>query len=55
LVAAMFLLKSRHGYRDQGATAAGPTQNNITINLPAPARPEDYLKVINIDPVALPE
>lgn len=46
VVAAIFLLKSRHGYRDQGnATDERP---NIVINLPDAVSPDSYLQRIGV-------
>jgi hypothetical protein len=43
-IAAMFLLKCRHGYREGEAQAA--PQLNVTISLPGAMAPENYEKVI---------
>jgi hypothetical protein len=44
-VACIFLLKTRHHYREQ---AEIPTAPNVTINLPGSMSPEQYAKLINI-------
>jgi hypothetical protein len=46
IVAAMFLLKARHGYRegDQGDTA---NRVSITFNLPGALKPEQFMTVEN--------
>jgi hypothetical protein len=48
-VAAIFLLKSRHGYRegDQSDTA---NKVSITFTLPAAVKPEDFAKVVEHEP-----
>lgn len=55
IVAAMFLLKSRHGYRegDQGDTA---NRVSITFNMPGALKPEQYTveNVSSTEPKRLP-
>ena len=41
IVAAMFLLKTKHNYREQGQQEA-PNKVNITFNLPGAMTPEQY-------------
>lgn len=57
IVAAMFLLKARHGYRE-GDQADAANKVSITFTLPAAMKPEDF-KVIEHEPstgaVALPK
>lgn len=43
IIAAMFLLKTRHGYREN--TPVDVAVNGNVIMLPAPATPEDYAKM----------
>jgi hypothetical protein len=44
---AMFLLKSRHGYRDRGETDGGSQPGvSVTISLPGPLAPDAYAKLI---------
>jgi hypothetical protein len=49
IVAAMFLLKARHGYRegDQSDTA---NRVSITFTLPGAMKPEEFLKAIEHEP-----
>ena len=49
IIAAMFLLKSRHGYRegDQSDTA---NKVSITFALPGAMKPEEFLKAIEHEP-----
>ena len=52
-VAAIFLLKARHGYRDQGPSDAGDTTRpTININIPAPLAPDQYARLIEVAPSA---
>jgi hypothetical protein len=45
--AAMFLLKSRHGYRDRGDDAVtGQGGVQVTIALPGPMSPDAYMKLV---------
>ena len=48
IVAAMFLLKSRHGYRE-GDQSDAANKVSITFTLPGASKPEDY-KVIEHEP-----
>ena len=55
-VAAMFLLKSRHGFRDQGpidGSAEGP-RVGIVFNLPAALPADAYARLVQVAPQALP-
>ena len=55
-VAAIFLLKARHGYRDQGPTDGGDDgRPTININIPAPLRPRTTPGSIEVAPTALPQ
>ena len=48
----MFLLKSRHGYRDRGDTDTGSQPGvQVTISLPASLDPAAYAKLIEAVPV----
>ena len=47
-IAAMFLLKTRHGYRE-GAEVTNANQVNVKISIPGSMKPEDYLKEIKAD------
>lgn len=52
--AAMFLLKTRHGYREQGpADGDDSPRVNLTFNLPAPLEPEQWQKLVQAHPQAL--
>ena len=43
VVPAMFLLKAKHGYREQGADADGAASRvNIVFNIPAPVNAKEY-------------
>jgi hypothetical protein len=54
-VSAMFLLKSRHGYRDRGDTDTGSQSGvQVTISLPGPLPAEQYAKLIDAVPVDRP-
>lgn len=54
--AAMFLLKSRHGYRDHGPTEGGDSARvNLVFNLPAPLNADQYAKLVEVQPAPLPE
>lgn len=55
IVAAMFLLKSRHGYRE-GDQSDAANKVSITFALPGAVKPEDFFKVIEHEPAntALP-
>jgi hypothetical protein len=49
---AMFLLKSRHGYRDRGDTDTGAQPGvQVTISLPASLDPAAYARLIEAVPV----
>lgn len=50
LIAAMFLLKARHGYREGEPMADGTSRVNITFNLPGASKPEHYVEVVNAKP-----
>ena len=52
-VAAIFLLKARNGYRDQGPAEVARVA--VKINIPAPLKPEDYAKLITVAPIAPPD
>lgn len=49
IVSAMFLLKSRHGYRDRGDSPVTAVQSNVTVSLPAPMSADDYARVVNAE------
>lgn len=54
--AGMFLLKTRHGYREQGPSdgaSEGP-KVNLVFNLPAPLNGEQYRRLVEVHPSALP-
>ncbi len=55
IVAAMFLLKSRHGFRDQGPVdgSSDSPRVGIVLNLPAPLKSEQYNRLVHVAP-ALP-
>ena len=54
-IAAMFLLKSRHQYRDQGPTdGTSDGRPSVIINLPAALPADAYAKLITVTPSALP-
>lgn len=44
--AAMFLLKTRHGYRE-GAEVVSANQVNVKITLPGSLNPDEYLKEVS--------
>jgi len=46
-IAAMFLLKSRHGYRDGGVTIEDNRNVKIGIMLPQSLNPEQYQQIIS--------
>lgn len=49
---AMFLLKTRHGYRELGpADGEGDARVAVQINIPAPLRPEEYAKLVSVTPL----
>ena len=55
-VACMFLLKSRHAYRDNGpidSSTDGP-RVNLVFNLPAPLSGDAYRRLVEVHPEALP-
>jgi transposase-like protein len=43
VVALLFLLKSRHGYNDQGGEGETASRVSITFKLPAAVRPEQFV------------
>jgi hypothetical protein len=48
-VAAIFLLKARHGYRDIGPTdGSSGVRTAIQINLPGALKAEDYTKLVTV-------
>jgi len=49
LIAAMFLLKARHGYRDQGEQPGESNRVNITFNMPAAQPMAEWVEVSNAD------
>ena len=49
VTAAIFLLKARHGYRDQGGDGAEP-RVQVTITLPGAADPGTYARIIQGEP-----
>lgn len=53
VVAALFLLKARHGYRE-GHTIEHQQNVRVTLELPAALDPNTYARVINPRPEALP-
>ena len=56
VTAAIFLLKARHGYRDQGPVEGGDggPRVNLTFNLPAPLSGDQYRRLVEIHSEALP-
>jgi len=52
IVAAMFLLKARHGYVE-GAPVESGNRVNIVFQLPAPLSPEQYAQVVRANPKAI--
>lgn len=48
MIAAMFLLKARHGYRE-GEQAESPSRVNITFNLPAAQPLAEFVEIENAD------
>ena len=46
--AAMFLLKTRHGYKE-GAEQVNANQVNVKITLPGSMEPDEYLKEVKTD------
>ncbi len=54
--AAIFLLKARHGYRDVGPADGGDAgpRVNLTFNLPAPLNGDQYRRLVEVHPEALP-
>ena len=54
-VAAIFLLKARHGYRDQGPTDGGSEGRPVVnINIPGPLSSDQFAKLVEVTPAALP-
>ena len=52
----MFLLKSRHGYRDHGADPADQRPAvNVSFTLPAAMSQADYMKSIKVEQGAIPD
>lgn len=49
-VAAMFLLKARFGYRDQGPVDGSEAGPRITINLPSPLTPDQWRNMVDVTP-----
>lgn len=49
IVAGIFLLKARHGYRE-GEAAGGTNNVQVNINLPAAMSPEEYTRMIEAKP-----
>jgi len=47
--AAMFLLKTRFGYREGEALDAEQARPSVVINLPAAMSPEDYRRLISLE------
>jgi len=53
--AGMFLLKSRHSYRDVGPTDGGNEgRPTVVINLPGPLNPEQFARLVETAPAGLP-
>ncbi len=52
--AAIFLLKARHGYRDQGPTDGSSEASRVAVvfNLPAPLSGEQWGKLVEVHPNA---
>jgi hypothetical protein len=48
--AAMFLLKTRHAYREQGPADGEQQGAQVNINLPASMTPEQWEKLVNVTP-----
>ena len=48
--AAMFLLKTRHSYREQGPIEREGTRVAVVVNVPAPLTPKQYEKLIEVRP-----
>lgn len=53
IIAAMFLLKTRHGYVE-GAPQDTQHRLRVTFELPGALKPEDYARIVNAHPTALP-
>lgn len=51
IVAAMFLLKARHGYREGDQTEAA-NKVSLTFTLPSAMKPEEFMKVIEHEPAS---
>ena len=47
---AMFLLKSRHGYRDHGPVDGDAAAPVVNITLPAALSPDQWLRMVNVTP-----
>ena len=54
-VSAIFLLKSRHGYRDQGDPVAEKGGTAVVINLPSAMSEEQWGKLVEVSPVTIPD
>ena len=52
--AAMFLLKTRHGYRENAEIDTG-NRVAVVVNVPAALKPEEYQKLIEVHPEAMTE
>lgn len=50
IVAAIFLLKCRHGYIDQPKAESSENRVQITFQLPAPLAPAEYARLIHATP-----
>lgn len=50
VIAGMFLLKARHGYREGEPLKGGGSNVQVNINLPAAMTPEDYRRMIDATP-----
>src|SRR5262245_34720994 len=50
-IAAIFLLKARHGFRDQGpADGAEGSRVTVQIAIPAPLSPDQYRNLVSVAP-----
>ena len=43
VIATLFLLKSRHGYNDQGGDGESAARVSVTFNLPGAMKPEQFV------------